>query len=129
MTKKVIVFCVFIALLIVAVFVLRKRDLTIHVIAETSSPTSSIRLQMDDETLFEGKVNSGVYFGEKVVVENVGIGFHSLEIKAIKDNITYQESRFFLFNRTIIITYFDKSSLEEEPYFDMWSKFGKFLPD
>jgi len=128
MKKKSVIFYVSIALLLIAVFVLRKRDLTIHIIAETSTPTSSIRLQMDDETLFEGEINSGVYFGEKIVVKNMGMGFHALKIETLQDSVTYQKDSFFLFNRTMIITYFDKSS-SEESYFDMWSKFGKFLPD
>ncbi len=129
MTRRVIIFCAFIVLLLIAVFVLRKGDLTIHVIAETSSPTSTIHLQMDDETLFNGEVNSGAYFGEKIEIENMGVGFHTLKIEAVKDGITYQKDDFFLFNRTIIITYFDRPSLEEKPYFDVWRKFGKFLPD
>ncbi len=129
MAKKIIVFGVSIIVLIVAIFVLRKKDLTIHVMAETSNLTSSIHLKIDNEILFEGEVNSGVYFGEKIVVENMSIGFHSLKVEAVDDNVIYQKDIFFLFNKTIIITYFDKSYLEEKPYFDVWSKFGEFIPD
>ncbi|MCW5912953.1 MAG: hypothetical protein KIT62_17920 [Cyclobacteriaceae bacterium] len=128
MKKKSAIFYVFIALLLMTVFVLRKSDLTIHIIAETSAPMSSIRLQIDDETLFDGEVDSGVYFGKKIVVENMGMGFHSLKIEALQDSIIYKKDSFFLFNRTMIITYFDKSS-SEKSYFVVWNKFGEFLPD
>lgn len=69
-----------------------------------------------------------MYFGEKIVVEDMGMGFHSLRIEALQDSITYKKDRFFLFNRTIVITCFDKFS-SEEACFDMWSKFGRFRPD
>ena len=128
MKKKSIIFYGSISLILVAVFVLRKKDLTIHIIAETSAPMSSMRLHMDDEILFEGEINSGVYFGEKIVVEKMGMGFHSLKIEALQDSITHKKDKFFFFNRTIVITYFDKSS-SGESCFDIWSKFGRFRPD
>jgi hypothetical protein len=129
MRKKASIFFLFIALLFIAVLVLRKKDLTIYIIAESSDAACSIRFKLDDQTLFEGNVNSGVYFGEKIVVEDMGIGFHTLKVEALKDNVIYQKDSFILFNKTIIVTYFDRSSTEKDPYFDIWSKFGKFLPD
>ena len=128
--RKTIVFYLLVAFLLTTVLlILRKSDLIVHIIAETNNPTSSIRLQMDGRTVFDGRVNSGVYFGEKILIEDVYIGFHSLKIEALEDNVVYQRDGFYLFNRTTIIMYFDKSTSEKRTRFNVWNKFGKFLPD
>ncbi len=109
--------------------ILRNNDLIIHLSAETMDSNLNIELLFDDKIIYNGKVTSGIYTGKKIVIENVGIGFHSLQINTIGGEVNYEEENFFLYNKTIIVTYFDKSIKSSNPHFNVWKKFGKFLAD
>ena len=109
--------------------ILRSSDLTIHISAETVSPNLNIELLLDDQIIYNGEVAPGIYTGKKIVIKNVGIGFHNLKINTIDGEVNYEEESFFLYNKTIVVTYFDESAQSSEPHFYVWKKFGKFLTD
>ena len=123
--------------LLVVLFILRGWDLTIHIIVESANPKGNlIHIQIDEETVFQSEIKSGVYSSEMIVVENVDIGFHILRVEAAYDGIVYEGGVFTLFNQSLIVNYFGKNTsefddlLEEKnPRFFIWSKFGKFLMD
>ena len=127
--RKVIYYLAITIIIMITFFALRPKDLTVHIIVESSAPKKLIKLQLNNKIVFKEEVNSGVYWGNKIVLENTDIGIYSVEVEAVEDGILYQKNKFFIFNRTMIITYFDVSALGRQPYFDMWSKFGKFIPD
>lgn len=127
--RKVVFYFVIGFILVITFFAVRRKDLTIHIIAETSAPNKLLQLQMDNKIIFEGEVNSGVYFGERIVLKNKGFGFYSLKLEAVDDKVVFHKDGLLLLNRTMIITYYDTTSQRETAYFDMWWKFGNFLPD
>ena len=115
--------------MLILALVLRKRDLTVVLISESKLPKIDIQMDIDGKTVFSDSLNSWVYLRKKVVIKDVGIGFHEINIKTKLGNASYQIGNFFFFNKTQVINYFDNSAESAKPYFWSWSKFGEFVAD
>ncbi len=113
--------------LVILIFSLRSKDLTIHIVAESGQLELDMKIEFDNKIIFNDNIKSGAYFGKKIKIENVGIGFHKIRINSKKGRCSYQTIEFFLFNKTTIINYFEEKDKPGE--FTVWRKFGKFLPD
>ena len=110
-------------------FFLRQDDLIIHLISESKYPKIDFTLKVDGELVFNDSLQSSQYFNEKVVLEDFKIGFHELELSTKLGGVSHVEKKFFLFNKTVVVSFFDNSTKLEKPYIDIWYKFGRFLSD
>lgn len=109
---------------------LREDSLTVHLISESAEHQKlDMQLQFDGKIILSDSISSGVYFGKTAVIGDVDIGFHEITVTSSIGDATYEIDKLVILNKTIIICYWDGSESFGIPYFESWTKFGKFIPD
>ena len=110
-------------------YLIRSDDLVIYIVSESAIPRIDMQVKFDDGIIFQDSVTSGAYTGQKLIINNVDVGFHNISVKSNLGKANYAYEKFLFFNKTKILIYEDSSEYSAVPRFWSWDKFGDFRPD
>lgn len=120
--RNKILFVCLVGIIILLAF--RKKDLHFFLAQEISPHGYHITLSMDGDEIYKGDVAHIV--GNRLVVDDLNIGMHRLEMRDSSNNSIYDSNQFFLLNFTMI---FEISNDEDSVKVKKRHVFGYFLPD
>ena len=112
------------------IYLVYRPPLNINLVVETSKyPTLDMILKVNGNLVFKDSVNSGTYFRRSIDVDQIQFGFCDIEVESVLGNAKYSNRFFILFNRTIVLEYFNDTGNLEIPYYKGRSMHGSFYPD
>jgi hypothetical protein len=127
---KLIVKIVSILIVLYLIYLVWRPPLQIHLVVETSEYQAlDMNLKVNGKLVFNDSVNSGTYFRSSIDVDKVQFGFCNIEVESALGNAKYSNRFFILFNRTIVLEYFNDDGNLGIPHYKGRSMHGSFYPD